>query len=317
MSGHCISRIRVLKVLLLAEEAAGLRVLRSLTSRNLEIAAVVTTPAEAGSLSSIEDVARRAGCPVWRPMQTGQNELGDRIRNSGVDVLLNVHSLHILDASVINAPKIGSFNLHPGPLPEMAGLNAPSWAVYLGNRQHAVTLHWMKAGIDTGAIVFSKQFALDENETGLTVSNTCVKLGVPLIESLLDIAAENPDSIPAHPQNTGGRRVFRRDELPNNGRIEWSNSAREIIAFVRAADYGPFPSPWGHPKTRLGKLDLEILKASTTDEVTDVAAGTVLTSCDEAVAVASGDRVVLLQKVQLDGKPANACEFIKQGDVLR
>jgi len=250
-------------------------------------------------------------------MQTGQNELGDRIRNSGVDVLLNVHSLHILDASVINAPKIGSFNLHPGPLPEMAGLNAPSWAVYLGNRQHAVTLHWMKAGIDTGAIVFSKQFALDENETGLTVSNTCVKLGVPLIESLLDIAAENPDSIPAHPQNTGGRRVFRRDELPNNGRIEWSNSAREITAFVRAADYGPFPSPWGHPKTRLGKLDLEILKASTTDEVTDVAAGTVLTSCDEAVAVASGDRVVLLQKVQLDGKPANACEFIKQGDVLR
>jgi len=306
-----------LKVVLLAEEAAGLRVLRSLTSRNIDIAGVVTTPAEAGSLSSIEDMARRTGCPVWRPMQTRQTEFGDIIRHSGVDVLLNVHSLHILDASIINAPKIGSFNLHPGPLPEMAGLNAPSWAVYLGKKQHAVTLHWMKAGIDTGAIAFSKQFALDENATGLTVSNTCVKLGIPLIESLLDLAAEDPDSIPAHPQNSDQRRVFRRDEIPNRGRIDWSNSAREITAFVRAADYGPFPSPWGHPKVRLGKLDLEVLKASATDKVTDLAAGTVLTSCDEAVAVAAGDRIVLLQKVQLDGTPANACEFIKQGDVLR
>ena len=301
---------------MLAEEAAGLRVLRSLAGLGIDLIGVVTTPAAVGALSSIDDVARRAGLPVWRPAETRQPDFGDRLRDIGVDVLLNVHSLHILDASIIEAPKIGSFNLHPGPLPQMAGLNAPSWAIYLAHQQHAVTLHWMKPGIDTGPIVFSEQFALDETDTGLSVSNTCVKLGVPLIESLLDIAARDPGSIPAHSQDLSRRRIFRRNERPNNGRIDWSGNAARICAHVRASDYGPFQSPWGHPKTCLGELEFEVIKASVTDGICDSAPGTIACSPGVGVTVATCDRPILLQSVRRDGEPVKVEDFLKQGDVL-
>ena len=73
------------------------------------------------------------------------------MREQGVDLLLNVHSLYLIARrTVVAAPRIGSFNLHPGPLPEYAGLNTPSWAIYNGEREHGVTVHWMEPGVDTG-----------------------------------------------------------------------------------------------------------------------------------------------------------------------
>ena len=306
-----------MKILLLAEEAAGLRVLRSIAKRDIELVAVVTSRAKPGSLSSIESVARQVGCGVWRPAETRDEAFGDRLREIGIDILLNVHSLYLLSDSIISAPKIGSFNLHPGPLPQMAGLNAPSWAIYLGQKQHAVTLHWMLAGVDTGPIAYAAHFSLSDQDTGLTVSNTCVRLGVPLIEALLDTAARGRSAIPAQAQDLGLRRVFRRHDVPNDGRIIWADSARRITAFVRAADYGPFPSPWGHPKTRAGELEIGIIKARMTGEPATVVPGRVLSSSSVGVAVASGDEIVLVQTVQVNGRRANARDFMTAGDVLR
>ena len=67
---------------------------------------------------------------------------------------MNVHSLFLIHPWS-SAPTIGSFNLHPGPLPEYAGLNVPSWAIYEGEkRSHGVTVHWMDEGVDTGPIAW-------------------------------------------------------------------------------------------------------------------------------------------------------------------
>lgn len=305
-----------MKILLLAEEAAGLRVLRSILRRDFELAAVVTSPAEANSLASIENVARQAHCDVWRPEDARDPLFADRIREIEIDILVNVHSLCLLSASVIEAPEIGSFNLHPGPLPQMAGLNAPSWAVYLGNKEHAVTLHWMEAGVDTGPIAYAQSFAISDRDTGLSVSNTCVKLGVPLIEALLDTAATDASAIPSHPQDLSLRRVYRRHDLPNDGRIDWAESARHVAAFVRAGDYGPFPSPWGHPKTRAGEVELAVVSALETGERTSEAPGTVLEATKDGVSVACGNGIVLIQKIVTAGRKIDACDLLDVGHIL-
>jgi methionyl-tRNA formyltransferase len=305
-----------LKILLLAEEAAGLRVLRSIAKRNFELAAVVTSPAETDSLSSIENVARQAHCDVWRPEEVRDPLFGDRIREIGIDILLNVHSLYLLSAPAIKAPRIGAFNLHPGPLPQMAGLNAPSWAVYLGEKEHAVTLHWMEAGVDTGAIAYAERFPLSNQDTGLSVSNTCVKLGVPLIETLLETAARDESAITSHPQDLSLRLVFRRHDLPNGGRIDWADSARRIAAFIRAGDYGPFPSPWGHPKTRAGEVELGIVSGVEIGEHSKATPGTVLSASSDGVNVASGNGIIRIQTVQKAGRRLDACDVLHEGQML-
>jgi methionyl-tRNA formyltransferase len=150
----------------------------------------------------------------------------------------------------------------------------------------------------------------------LSVSSTCVRLGVSLIEKLLDKAQADPSGIPTHQQDLSARRVYRRSDVPNGGRIDWMESAEQITAFVRAADYGPFPSPWGHPKTRAGESELGIVRARVIDEATAETPGRILSSSSDGVAVASGDGVVLVQTVEVGGRKVDASDQMIGVDAL-
>ena len=57
-----------------------------------------------------------------------------------MDLILNVHSLHLIRKEILDLPRLGSFNFHPGPLPRYAGLNSVCWALYRGETKHGVTL---------------------------------------------------------------------------------------------------------------------------------------------------------------------------------
>jgi methionyl-tRNA formyltransferase len=303
------------KVLLVAEEAAGIQVLRRLADSRHAIAAVLTAAPTRGGGSTVAGVAAGLGLPVEPSERVRDPALADWIRAEDVDLLLNVHSLFVIDEHVVAAPRLGSFNLHPGPLPEYAGLNAPSWAIYHGEPRHGVTVHWMEAGIDTGAIAYDRSFDIGETDTGLSVSLRCVREGLPLLERLLADAARGRDAIPARPQDLARRRYFGR-RPPQDGRVDWSRSAAQVVDFVRACDFFPFPSPWGSPAARFGDRDVAILKAAPTGERAGVPPGTVGGASGPAVAVAAGDEWVSVLRVAVDGRPHDAAEILGSGDRL-
>jgi UDP-4-amino-4-deoxy-L-arabinose formyltransferase/UDP-glucuronic acid dehydrogenase (UDP-4-keto-hexauronic acid decarboxylating) len=236
------------------------------------------------------------------------------IREQGVDLLLNIHSLYLIHGDVLAAPRVGSFNLHPGPLPHYAGLNAPSWAIYNGESRHAVTVHWMEPGVDTGAIAYETWFDLTESDTGLSVSIRCAREGVALMEQLVEVAAENPAAIPRREQDLSKRRYYRRGEVPDDGRITWEHPARLIVNLVRASDYFPFPSPWGSPTTRLAGDELGVLKASLTGRRCDEEPGTVGETAEGGgILVAAADEWVLVERLVADGGPQPASELLRPG----
>lgn len=227
-----------------------------------------------------------------------------------VDLLLNVHSLHVADGDVVSAPRIGSFNLHPGPLPEYAGLNVPSWAIYNGEPMHGVTVHWMDARIDAGPVAWLERFELTDTDTGLSVAGRCVRRGVPLLLRLVEVAATDAGSIPRCAQDTSRRRYFGAGP-PNDGRLDWSAPASEISRFVRAADYAPFPSPWGHPRAALGGHEVGIAKAVQTGRPTTLPPGTIDELTDAGALVAAGDELLVVQRVQANGRYTNPSELLR------
>jgi methionyl-tRNA formyltransferase len=300
-------------VLLVAEESAGIQVLRALVRGPHRLVAALTAAPTRGGGATVASAAETAGVPVLESQRVSDPGLAHWIREQEVDLLLNVHSLYLIDTDVLAAPSIGSFNLHPGPLPAYAGLNAPSWAIYRGEKTHAVTLHWMEPEIDTGAIAYSAALEITDDDTGLSLSAKCVREGVPLIETLLETASNDRAAIPAVPQDLSKRRYFRRDAVPNDGKVVWSTPARRLVDFVRACDYFPFPSPWGHPTARLGGRPLLVLKASATGERTDAEPGTVGAASGGAIAVAASDEWLLVHRVRLDGSAREAAEVLEPG----
>jgi methionyl-tRNA formyltransferase len=299
------------RVLLVAEESAGIQVLRALARSPHELVAVLTAPPTRGGGATVGAVAEQLGVTVLPSERVRDAETADWIRCEDIDLLLNVHSLYLIAGEVVAAPRIGSFNLHPGPLPEYAGLNTPSWAIYNGESRHGVTVHWMEPGVDTGAIAYDASFDLTESDTGLSVSARCVREGVPLIERLLETAADDPAAIPRREQDLSRRRYYKRADIPDEGRIEWTRPAGRIVDLVRASDYFPFPSPWGIPTTRLGEAELGVIKASRTGDAAEAAPGTVLADDGDGVRVAAEDEWVRVERVLADGRPRPAGEVLR------
>ena len=115
-----------LRVLLIAEEAAGVQTLRMLAGSPHQVVAVMTRGAGGASLgATVAGVASRLGYRLWPAHQARDKAFAETIRREKVDLLLNVHTLYVWPTEVVTAPRIGSFNLHPGPLPRYAGTPCP------------------------------------------------------------------------------------------------------------------------------------------------------------------------------------------------
>jgi methionyl-tRNA formyltransferase len=288
-----------LRVAVVGEEAAGVQVLHALSELRpaVEIAAVLTGGTDR---TVVRDAAARLGLETLDARLVRSPAFGEQLGRAGIDLVLNVHSLHIVHPDVVDAPTIGTFNLHPGPLPQYAGLNVPSWAIYNGERVHAVTLHWMDAGVDSGPVAWSSAFGLTDQDTGLSVSAKCIREGVPLARRLVELALEDPARIPRVEQDRSRRRYFHAGP-PNDGRLDWHAPAGEVLRFVRAADYAPFASPWGHPTAELAGRDVGIAKAVPTGARSAQAPGIIRGISDDGALVSTLDEDVVVKRLWIDG----------------
>jgi len=297
---------RRLRVLLIGEEAAGIQALRGIALCGKDdVVAVLASPEDSASRTTgLWAIARRLGFPAHPARLVKEGRFAEWIRSMDVDVLLNVHSMHIIHREALTAPRIGSFNLHPGPLPRYAGLNALSWAIYNGEKEYGVTLHEMTEQIDAGPIAYQERFPLLDHDTPVTLAVRCVQTGIPLLLRLLDAAASGRDAIPLTTQDPVQRRYFGR-EVPNGGRISWDLTARQVVDFVRACRYDPFPSPWGRPRALLGGREVVVAGATRTGRLSTVTAGTVEYAAQGAL-VACADEWVILQGVSEEGQSAGS-----------
>jgi methionyl-tRNA formyltransferase len=274
------------RIALICGEAAGARLLQALAHSGHELVAVLASGPAA-------PLAARLGHRPLAPARVREAGFAAELAAAGVELLLNVHSLFLLPDDVLRVPTRGAWNLHPGPLPRYAGLNAPSWAIYHGEARHGVTVHRMESGIDTGDIAFQDIFPVTESDTGLSLALRCAEKGVALLQRLLDPGTR----IPRLPQDAARRSYFGRG-VPQQGRIEWGAPARRIYDFVRACDYHPFPSPWGVPRARLGQDEVEIRKVALTGEPSDARPGTVKTR-DSGTLVACADEWLRLARYRV------------------
>jgi methionyl-tRNA formyltransferase len=301
-----------LRILLVGEESAGLNVLRWLLTTEHVVVAVLAGDSSRQS-STVATAAERLGLKVHSAELVRKEGFADWLDSERVDLLLNVHSLFLIHSEAVLAPTIGSFNLHPGPLPRYAGLNAPSWAIYHGEARHGTTVHWMTEEIDAGPIAFQAFFDITPEDTGLSVAMKCVRLGVPLVSKVVEAAVSGQAAIPRIEQDLRERTYFPPGP-PDGGRVSWSAPARRIVDFVRASDYLPFPSPWGHPRTAIRRQELEITKASSTGEPTNGAPpGTLGETREHGVLAAAADEWVLLERLRVGGAATSAKLFLRPG----
>lgn len=254
----------------------------------------------------LADRSKRIGLVLRDIRELGTEAGGATLSSYAPDWLFNVNSTQILPAALLEIPTGGCLNMHPGRLPEYAGLHTHQWAIRNGETSFGATLHWMVPSVDAGPIAYRRDFALRATETGLSLFIKCVNGGVELaVKALLEIAAgATPPSIA---QDLSRRRVYLHREALD-GRIDWSMSARQIRDFVRAADYRPFQSPTYTPEATVNGRSFFVREVEELPK-TSGEPGTILAVDEAGIVLAAGGMSALrLTMVELstgsdDAKP--------------
>jgi len=223
------------------------------------------------------------------------------LQNLKPDWVLNINSTVILTKDILNIPRFGCLNLHPGKLPEYAGLYAYQWAIRNDEKNFSVTIHWMEEKIDSGPIAYTQNFPVLPSDTGLSLFMKCMKVGAELsLEVLKDIGSGYMP--PRIMQDLSKRKLYTNKDS-KNGNISWLWSSKKICNFIRAVDYSPLSSPTYIPTCVLKDgRQINILKATPMRNVSRQA-GEIVAVVDEGIIVGTCDKLsILITKIQLENK---------------
>jgi methionyl-tRNA formyltransferase len=166
--------------------------LNQLREAGHDVALVVTQPDRLGGRgmrprqSSIKLQATEMQLPVFQPERIRTDEAQARIREVGADVMVVVAYGQILPSSLIEAPRLGTLNVHASLLPRHRGPAPVEWAILSGDSETGVTIMKMDAGVDTGPILAQERVPIAPDEIAPRLEGHLAKVGGRLLVRTLD-----------------------------------------------------------------------------------------------------------------------------------
>lgn len=246
---------------------------------------------------AVHKFAQSAKLPVRTPLSLKSAEEQAAFAALDLDAAIVVAYGLLLPKAILDAPKLGCFNLHGSLLPRWRGAAPIQRAVMAGDVETGVMVMQMDEGLDTGAVLMAERVAIGRKTSG-ELTTELSRLGADLM--VRSLGALERGGVTPQPQSEDGV-TYAKKILKDEARIDWSRSAREIDAHIRGL--APFPGAW----TEAGGERLKILYADPVD-----GNGQPGTALDDALTIACGDGALKLARVQRAGKSVmTAAELLK------
>ncbi len=241
--------------------------------------------------SPVHAFAEAMGLAVFTPESMKSEEAIQTFRSLDLDAACVVAYGQILKPEVLEAPRLGCFNLHGSLLPRWRGAAPIQRAIMAGDRQTGVQIMRMSEGLDEGNIILSEVMEIYPTDTTATLSERMATTGATLWTRAL--AAIERGGFTETEQV--GEVTYARKITPAEARIDWTRPAAEVDAHIRGLS--PFPGAWfevtleGEP-VRIKALMSEVVEG-------DGQPGELL---DSGLAIACGQGAVRLVRAQRAGK---------------
>lgn len=284
-----------------------------LDSEKHRVTAVVTQPDKVRGRSGkpvftpVKEVAVAHDIPVYTPARVRDGAFVEILRGIACDVIVVVAFGQILSEEILQMPKYGCINVHASLLPRWRGAAPIQWAILAGDRTTGVTTMQMDAGVDTGDMLLKKELVIGGEETGGSLFDRLSELGGPLLLETL-LRAEKGTLAPV--KQNDGESCYAKMLTKDLGKLDFSEDAGKIARYVRGLN--PWPSAYTHFR---GKL-MKIWKAAVIAENTDCPCGAVARVEEDGFCIQTGDGLLKVLEVQLEGKKRMKCgDFLRGNDV--
>jgi len=281
--------------------------LLELAAREHEIAAVYTRAAKPAGrgmdlqLTPVEREAKRLGLPVFTPGSLKSDEVQATFRAHKADVAVVIAYGLILPKTILDASRLGCFNVHASLLPRWRGAAPINRAIMAGDVETGVSIMRMDEGLDTGSVCTVERVPIGPEETAGELHDRLASLGAKLMVEALDALERR--ALDCHPQPGQGTYAEKVDSA--EARIDFRVAAGALHDRIRGLS--PHPGAWFEMELNGKPERIKVLRA-TLDEGTGPP-GTVL---DRNLTIACGEGSVRFTEVQRAGKrPMTAEEFLR------
>lgn len=288
--------------------AAG--ILKAVIGAGHEVVLAVTQPdkpkGRGGAVQSspVKECAVSRGIEVYQPKRVREAECVEFIRKREPEIILVAAFGQILSEEILQMPKYGCINVHASLLPKYRGAAPIQWAVINGEKVSGVTIMRMDAGIDTGDMIEKAEVELSPQETGGSLFDKLEKLGADLLIRTME-KIENGTAVYTKQEESKATHVgMIKKEL---GLISWEKPAVELERLIRGLN------PWPSAFTKINGKTLKIWQARPEAGGDVSKAGEVAVVNKKELKIHTGEGVLSLLEVQLEGKKRMDIEAFLRG----
>ena len=270
-----------------------------------EIAAVYSQPprrAGRGMEMRPSPVARFAearNLPVRTPSTLRSSEEHITFGELKADAAVVVAYGLLLPLPLLEAPRLGCYNVHASLLPRWRGAAPIQRAIMAGDGSSGVSIMRMTQGLDEGPVCLAEPVPILPGTTAGELHDRLAQLGAALMSrALVALEAGRLDCAPQGPEGITYARKIDKAET----RIDFSLSARAVRDRIHALS--PHPGAWfampGGPR-------IKVLKAELAE-----GSGAPGTTLDAGLAIACGEGAIRFLVLQREGKaPIQAVDFLR------
>ena len=282
--------------------------LRALHGAGHTIAAVYTRAAKPGGRgmklqpTPVEKEAAQLSIPVHTPATLKTADALEQFRAHDTDAAVVVAYGMILPQAILDAPRLGCFNLHASLLPRWRGAAPINRAIMAGDAQSGVMVMKMDAGLDTGNVAMAERIAISDETTAADLHDALAPLGAALMVSAMDALQRGKLQLTKQ-SDDGVTYAAKLDKA--EARIDWSKPAHEVLRHIHGLS--PFPGAWCEMPTEGENARVKILRCELTD-----GAGVPGDVLNDRLTIACGDGAIRILELQRAGKgPMKAQDFLR------
>lgn len=160
----------------------------------------------------------------------------------------------ILKPTLLNIPKFGWINLHPGKLPQYRGGSPVNWQIINGEPKIGISVLRVDKGIDTGNLLQEDSIIIEKNDDIKSLHDKINSLFPILTDKVLKDIEHNRIQEKLQDEKDA---CYWHQRSDRDGRINWSEMTEEqVLNFIRAISE-PYPGAW----TYFNSLRVRIMRA--------------------------------------------------------
>ena len=264
-----------MKVIFMGTPDFSVGTLEALAEAGHEVVLAVTQPdkpkGRGGKMqyTPVKEAALARDIPVYQPKKIREPECIEELKKYNADIMVVIAFGQILPKEILQMTPYGCINVHASLLPKYRGAAPIQWAVIDGEKVSGVTTMQMNEGLDTGDMILKTEIPLDPKETGGSLHDKLAEAGAKLcVETLKCLEDKTATWEPQGESTTAYAKMLDK----NLGNINWNDKV------------------------------IKLWQADVVEDNTDQEAGTIVKVEKDSFYVQTGEGLLKIEELQLQGK---------------